>query len=549
MYVCLWSRVWSTGEVPGAEALSALLEVAPRVAVGERGVVWAEGPVRWPGTAGRRDRDGMRIGGPVNRSGGAREDEATRAVARAAARAAATLAETLLERLAGLGIPAWAGVSAVAVAAESAARAAATREGEASRVQLPGQVLAGEGRIVVVEPGLERDFLAPLPLSLLVEDEHLLELLEGVGVETCGALARLAREAVEVRFGAEGAALWRLARADDARRLFRPIPREHPHASLEFVDYVLTDPARLVFTANALLGNVCEVLRRRGEHARRLALILELANGADWRRSLRAVRPTANRETWLRRLRDILDRLAVPDAVAGMRLEVEATEPAGVRQGDLFDPGFESSAAVEAAVARLVETHGEVVVAPETCAHPLPERRTRWRGRSPTEVAEAGGRRGPMPRSPREFRVESTGVAEKCEGGARGRGAGAPPTARRWSEGQDRSAVHGSGTTSRSCRFDEARSSVALTLQLLAEPRRVRVELERRRDHQVPVRYGDGRGWHALLTAAGPDRISGGQWDAPFAREYFRCVSEDGVLLWLFRDAREDAWYLHGWWD
>jgi DNA-binding MurR/RpiR family transcriptional regulator len=50
-------------------------------------------------------------------------------------------------------------------------------------------------------------------------------------------------------------------------------------------------------------------------------------------------------------------------------------------------------------------------------------------------------------------------------------------------------------------------------------------------------------------TAAGPDRISGGQWDEPFAREYFRCVRNDGVLLWLFRDAREDAWYLHGWWD
>ena len=50
-------------------------------------------------------------------------------------------------------------------------------------------------------------------------------------------------------------------------------------------------------------------------------------------------------------------------------------------------------------------------------------------------------------------------------------------------------------------------------------------------------------------SAAGPDRVSGGQWTEPYAREYFRCVTETGALVWLFRDARENEWYLHGWWD
>ena len=55
------------------------------------------------------------------------------------------------------------------------------------------------------------------------------------------------------------------------------------------------------------------------------------------------------------------------------------------------------------------------------------------------------------------------------------------------------------------------------------------------------------------LQDAGADRFSGGQGDAPrtYAREYFRCVTNDGALVWLFRDAQEKSggWYLHGWWD
>ena len=89
---------------------------------------------------------------------------------------------------------------------------------------------------------------------------------------------------------------------------------------------------------------------------------------------------------------------------------------------------------------------------------------------------------------------------------------------------------------------------MGLTLQLLDEPRLVTVETARRRDHHVPVRYRDGR-WHAVVNAAGPDRVSGGQWDVSYAREYYRAVTSEGRLIWLFRDAARNRWYLHGWWD
>jgi hypothetical protein len=57
-----------------------------------------------------------------------------------------------------------------------------------------------------------------------------------------------------------------------------------------------------------------------------------------------------------------------------------------------------------------------------------------------------------------------------------------------------------------------------------------------------------------VVDAAGPDRVSGAQWDGDhtYAREYFRCVTREGALVWLFRDARKRKtgnWYFHGWWD
>lgn len=350
----------------------------------------------------------------------------------------------------------------------------------------------GEGGTTFVPRGGDRDFLGPLPLSLLAPEERVAGLLEGVGVLTCGQLASIPAEAVEVRFGADAVALWRLARAEDRRRLFRAPPRERPHASLDFVDYVVTNPEQLVFTAHALLGSVCGALAERGEHARSIGLELPLANGQRWSRVLRAARPSASRAVWLRLSRALLERLTVEDAVAGMELHVLATEPAAALQGDLFDAGFATSSAVEAALARLLETQGPVIVHPESAEHPLPERSTTF---TPLETENVITPVANTEREPDAFPF-----------------------------------------------------AAGLTLQLLPQPRGVLVESVQRRDHKMPIRFRDDR-WRQLATVAGPDRLSGGFWEDVYAREYFRGVTAEGTLVLLYHDAREDAWYLHGWWD
>lgn len=433
-FVCLWSPRWETAAAPLADLAVALLEHVPRVAVDGAGMLWAD--VR---------------GLP-------------------APRLAWDLRTRALEAMAGAAGPEiHAGVAAVPIAAEVAARAA-------------------ESPVTFVEPAHERAFLARKPVELLRPDPRLLPLLRGVGIRTCGDLAALPREAVEVRLGAGGGALWKLARADDPRLLFRPIPPEKAAAAMEFIDYSVTDAARLVFTANALLGHVCGTLASRGERARQLTLELSLASGGTLREALRAARPTADRATWLARARAFLERLSLPSPVEGLRLVAEATEPIGASQGDLFDRGFATAAAVEETVARLLDTQGPVFVRPAGRPHPLPESRTAW---EPLEVdAVVSG-----PASP-------------------------------------------------------ALPAAALRLQLLREPRRVPVRVRVRREHLLPLRVRDQGVWREIVAAAGPDRLSGGHAEgALYAREYWRCETDDGRLVWLFLDAVQNAWYLHGWWE
>ena len=429
MLVCLYAPEWG---IPEEQLGAALLETAPRVAVG-REAVWL-------------DARGL-------------DDSAVARTALAQARAS------------GIG-DVRAASSQVPITAELTARAAA-----------PGEWVAAASDA--------RAAIAMHPLSWLGVDRAHVLLFEGVGIVTCGELAALDRESIEVRFGADLVRAWRLARAEDERRLFAPLPREKPHASLEFIDYVVTDPERLMFSVNALFATICERLQAHGEHARRIDLLLTLANGEAWRRTLKPARPTASRTVWLRLSRAVLEKLTVPDAVTGIALEVDALEPASAVQGDLFDLGFATASAVDEAVARLLEAQEGVIVESDPTMHNLIEERNRFAETFPEEAA--------------------------------------------------------GGKQERDTDADEAAAG-ALTMQLLPVPREVLVETIQRRDHVVPIRYRDGQ-WKQLVTAAGPDRISGGRWSGPYAREYYRAVTVDGLLVWLFRDARTDCWFLHGWWD
>jgi protein ImuB len=433
-FVCLWTPSWRTGAASAAELAPALLACVPRVVTDERGLLWA-------------DARGMD------------------------ARVAAT---ELLELLRARGVvDARIGVASTPVAAALAAT-------------------QGTDVITMIEPGGDADFLAPLPVDVLTPSPPLLTLLDGTGIVTCRDLAVLDRESVEVRFGIEGLRLWQLARADDRRPIFTEVPRELPHASLDWTDYTLTDPERLVFIINALAERVSTSLEERGESARELALVFSLANRERCTHRVRFTRPTSSRKTWMRQIRTLLERITFGDAVIGVLLRVDAIAAKRSPQGDLFDRGFASAGATEQALAQVIDDQGEILLTPQRSEHALLERRTRWVAESPATLVERSGSEVGAVRSPALPR---------------------------------------------------------LTLQLLPHPEPIVVVTSERRDHHVPVRYRGGALWHELADVAGPDRASGGHWEETYAREYFRGVREDGLLVWLFRDAIEGRWFLHGWWD
>jgi protein ImuB len=365
------------------------------------------------------------------------------------------------------------GVASTAVAAEVAAR-------------------HSPQSVTYVRDGYDRDFLAHFPISVINADRKLANLLDGTGIELCRDLARLSQEEVEVRLGAEGVRLWRLARADDGRRIFGSMPRALPEASLEWTDYAIRRAERLVFVINALFGNVCETLKSRGEGAVAVTISFALANRTTIDHPMRAARATASQNAWMRLVRLEIERVVFPDAVTGITLRVDSTSGTGGRQGDVFDRGFGSESAAEEALGQLMDDQGAIAVEPENSAHPLLDRRTMWTSVSATRVME-------------QAHVYAASLARAGES--------------------------------------------ALTLQLLPEPRRISVATFRRRGDEIPRAYRDEGRTYDIVEAAGPDRVSGGRWDDAYARDYFRCVVEESGLVWLYCDRRSGAWYLHGWWD
>ena len=450
-FICLWADVPAPAPAiktaeqdhsPKNELLQqltpALLGVAPRVMLGANGTVWADGR-------------GMN---------------------------AQSLASDLLEVFRENGVDrVRAAISVTPICAEVAARY--------------GRGRGRDGPLVTVPVGSEREYLTAYPVGVLGPSPYLDTLLDGIGVETCGDLARLELESVEVRFGSEGARLWRLSRADDSRRIFASMPRALPSASLDWVDYTLKDPERLVFIINALVGSISTELKSRGQCAREMMMIFSLANRETYEHPLRPARSTASHKAWMRLIRAHLERITLPDGVVGITIRVETVTGEVERQGDIFDRGFATARAAEETIAQLLDDQGAVVVTPRNTQHPLIDRRTEWVSQEPAQASA---------------RIQ---LRE---------------------------------------RVVKATAAPRLTLQLLPEPRRIAVTTKRRRDHQVPTQYRD-KEWTTIVSAAGPDRVSGGQWSDPYAREYFRCVTDDGGMVWVYRDARTGEWYVHGWWD
>ena len=85
-------------------------------------------------------------------------------------------------------------------------------------------------------------------------------------------------------------------------------------------------------------------------------------------------------------------------------------------------------------------------------------------------------------------------------------------------------------------------------MRLLHPPKRI--EMQKVDENGSPLRLVYQGSPLSVVHATGPERIDTGWWQgATQQRDYFRIELSTGTWLWIYRDRRDQCWYLHGEFD
>ena len=203
------------------------------------------------------------------------------------------------------------------------------RAGAADRrfAALAAASVARPGQALIVSDKSTREFLAPLPLTLLPLERERYEELEELGVRKLGQLAGLPGGAVAERLGPDGRRAWSLARGEEDGRVH---PRRAPVQIGEVLEFpeAVGNELTLRRALGALVDRLLAREERAGRPVRKLAVTARLVGGASWRRAVTLREPSADPA----RLRTALGpKLAeLPSPAVKLRLElVELSEQRG----------------------------------------------------------------------------------------------------------------------------------------------------------------------------------------------------------------------------
>jgi protein ImuB len=191
--------------------------------------------------------------------------------------------------------------------------------------------------VVGDRPQAARRHLDPQPISLLrsrAAIAHLVEPLTRLGVRTLGELARLPRDAIADRFGAEGVLAHRLALGEDDP--LRPrTPGESLSETLELPESA--SGSQLERALELLLERLLARRQRRGRTLRVMVIAARLVEGGTWRE--RVVFREALSDSARMRLA-LTPRLALlPAPAEALRLGVERFGPPASDQRALLAEG------------------------------------------------------------------------------------------------------------------------------------------------------------------------------------------------------------------
>ena len=378
----------------------------------------------------------------------------------------------------------------------------------------------------IVPPGGCAEYLRSAPLPLVPMDHELRETLKVLGLRTVGMFAALGAGDVERRWGSDGLAAWRLANGEDLRR-----PVLARADTTRFVSTELAMSAAnmepVLFIVRAALGQLVESLVRDSRAAAGIAITLTLDDGRGAMvnamphtvtREVRPAKPLARVAPLFERCRALLDSWTLSAPVCAVTVTVSATAPMSAEQGDLLAAAWRDPAAADAAFERLRSTLGaHSVVRPVARDEHRPEKAGAWTDLFGGETPEQVPARTNSP-----LRESGRRTAERSES----------------FPGEDYSSAPAQLTVVRDNTPNES------SARLLESPEHVDVETA----HGAPrTLWWRGRKV-AITRVSGPERLSGDWWKDEYARDYWRCESDELARdLLLYRDAA--GWRLQGWYD
>src|SRR5436853_1444783 len=187
--------------------------------------------------------------------------------------------------------------------------------------------VARSGQVLIVSDRKTRDFLAPLPLTLLPVDPERREELEELGVRRLGQLAGLPGAAVAERLGPDGRRAWSLARGDQRGKVRARKVANELVETFQFPEAVANE-----LTLRRALGALLDRLLARPERGdravRKLELSAKLVGGGSWRRTVTLRDATADRDRLRVALGSKLAELPAPVTRLGLEL-VELAQTVG----------------------------------------------------------------------------------------------------------------------------------------------------------------------------------------------------------------------------
>ncbi len=244
--------------------------------------------------------------------------------------------------------------------------------------------------LVVVAPGHEAAFLAPLPISRLWGVGRVTaSALETMGIRTIGQLAATPPSHLQARFGKSGILLSELARGVDERPVEPLAPPKSMGAEETFgVDH--RDVERLRATLRSQAERVARELRAEGYAGRTVTLKLRFADFSTITKS-HTDDPTQDGLKIYREATALLGRVPLKQPVRLIGLSVSELGPAGAGQLSLLGPDAARRERLSRALDRLVERFGEESIRPASLLPQLPLERGGLRGSRPSGAAEPGG--------------------------------------------------------------------------------------------------------------------------------------------------------------